>query len=76
MEYIKAVGFDLAGTLYEDSPAMMAKVQDEIAARVLDKRPGLKDIDGAKAFLKRRLRRCNIQLMFLEISVIRILLVL
>ena len=52
MERIKAVGFDLAGTLYKDSPAMMAKVQGEIAARVLDKRPDLKDIDRAKAFFE------------------------
>ncbi len=53
---VRAVGFDLDQTLYPDSAEIQERVRTEIARRILEKRPIVGDIDGARSFFEERYR--------------------
>jgi HAD superfamily hydrolase (TIGR01549 family) len=53
---IRAVGFDLDGTLYAQTPQMDEEIADLIAAKILLKLPELKDLANAKEFSEKKYR--------------------
>jgi FMN phosphatase YigB (HAD superfamily) len=55
-EQIQAVGFDLDGTLYAQSPAMDAKIAELFAEKMLAKRPELGTVENAKHYSEKRYR--------------------
>ncbi len=48
------IGFDLDGTLYPYTAEIQNRVKDEIAKKVLDKKPELNSIDNARKFLEEK----------------------
>lgn len=54
MQGIRAVGFDLDGTLYKATSEINNRVRTEIAKRLLEKNSNLKDIYGARKFFEER----------------------
>ena len=51
---IEAVGFDLDQTLYPDSEKIKDRVRNQIASKMLEERPELIDIRGARAYFEER----------------------
>jgi FMN phosphatase YigB (HAD superfamily) len=55
-KHIRAVGFDLDGTLYAQSHQMDERIVELFTARVLAKMPELETLDKAKAFGEKKYR--------------------
>lgn len=51
---IKAVGFDLDGTLYKITEEMDNRIRGFAAVKILEKMPELKDIEGAKEYYSKK----------------------
>lgn len=54
LKNIEAVGFDLDGTLYPNTREIDNRIRTLLAGKVLEKKPGLKDIGKARKFFDER----------------------
>lgn len=64
---IRAVGFDLDGTLYAQTPQMDERIRDLIATKVLAKLPELGSLEKAREFSERKYRELESRKKTLEV---------
>lgn len=57
LENLESIGFDLDGTLYPGTPEIDNRVRTQIAFRLLDKKPGLGNLDFAREFFEERYQK-------------------
>ena len=54
LQRIKAIGFDLDGTLYPTTSQINNRIRDEMARRILDKKPDLMTLNEARTYFELR----------------------
>lgn len=54
LQNVKAVGFDLDGTLYPATSEIDDRVRMQIALRILEKKPELENVESARSFFEQR----------------------
>lgn len=53
LDDVQRVGFDIDGTMYQRTSEIDLRIQRKIAEKLLLKKPGLKDVNGALEFFKK-----------------------
>ncbi len=64
---IRAVGFDLDGTLYAQTPEMDEKIVELFAQKILERRPDLKTLEYAREFSQEKYRELESRKKTLEL---------